>query len=174
MITQSEHSTIPCLIVPQFIEGATPISARLDALTAFAGVQHNYYSKMGVSNPDLGPYEALGMGFAETVQFSQKFGSLNDTIFITSSYNDAFGRVPNSAQVTHFQHQIDYFANLYIGVGVAADVAHVRARGAALGQILGFAAEEANNDYADAAKAFLLDASDGQVVYGTSLMSWLV
>jgi hypothetical protein len=31
----------------------------------------------------------------------------------------------------------------------------------------------AGNDYADVAKAFLLDASDGTVVYGSSLMQWV-
>ena len=46
------------------------------------------------------------------------------------------------------------------------------ARGAALGQMFGFAVKEAGNDYFDAATAFLLDASDGSVNYGTSLMNW--
>lgn len=172
LIAQAEDSTVPALIVPQFIEGATPLSARLDGLTAFAAVQHAYYTAMGVNNPDLGPYEALGMGFSETSQFAQKFGMLSDTTFIATNYQDAFGRSASSAQINHFQAQIDYFDNLYIHAGIASDVAHVRARGAALGQMLGFAGAEANNDYAEAAKAFLLDASDGQVIYGSSLMSW--
>jgi hypothetical protein len=77
------------------------------------------------------------------------------------------------AQISHFQRQIDYFSNLYTGVGIATDIAHVRAKGAALGQMLGFAAEETENDYVDAATGFLLDASDGTVVYGTSLMQWV-
>jgi Ca2+-binding RTX toxin-like protein len=173
LIEQAKDSTIPALIVPQFIEGATPTSARLDALAAFCVVQHAYYTQMGVGNPDLGPYEALGMGFAETSQFAQMFGTLNDTAFITTNYSDAFGRAPTMAQISHFQRQIDYFSNLYTGVGIATDIAHVRAKGAALGQMLGFAAEETENDYVDAATGFLLDASDGTVVYGTSLMQWV-
>lgn len=172
LLAQAEHSTVPALIVPQFIEGATPLSGRLDSLTAFSATQYAYYSAMGVGNPSLGPYEALGMGFSETAQFAQKFLSLNDTTFISNNYFDVLGRAAASAQVTHFQLQIDYFSHLYTGVGIAADVAHNRARGAALGQMLGFAAVEAGNDYADAAKAFLLDASDGTVVYGSSLMNW--
>lgn len=173
LLEQAKESTIPALIVPQFIEGATPTSARLDSLAAFCVVQHAYYTQMGVSNPDLGPYEALGMGFAETSQFAQKFGTMNDTAFITENYNDAFGRAATMAQISHFQRQIDYFSNLYTGVGIAADIAHIRAKGAALGQMLGFAAEEAGNDYAVAATGFLFDASDGTVVYGTSLMQWV-
>ena len=39
---------------------------------------------------------------------------------------------------------------------------------------MGFAVVQPNNNYADAAKAFLVDASDGQVAYGSSLMNWHV
>lgn len=39
--------------------------------------------------------------------------------------------------------------------------------------MIGFVVKEPGNDYADVAKAFLLDASDGTVVYGSSLMQWV-
>ena len=90
LVTQAAHSTVPALIFPQFIEGATPISQRLDSLAAFAATQQAYYTAMGVSNPDLGPYEALGLGFSDTSQFNQKYGSLGDTAFISQGYVDAF------------------------------------------------------------------------------------
>jgi hypothetical protein len=57
-----------------------------------------------------------------------------------------------------------------MSIGITVDVAALRARGAVVGQILGFASEAAGNDYVDAAVAFLTDAADGSASYGTSLL----
>ena len=170
LIAQADDSTIPALIVPNFVTGLTPTSAHLDALAAFAQVQWNSYSAQGVGDPDLGPYEALGLGLSETAEFKAKFGAAQDTAFIVGAYLEAFGRAATGSQVAHFQGQLDFFENLYLSVGIADDVAAIRARGAAVGQMLGFAASEAENDYADAAVAFLTDAADGSASYGTSLL----
>lgn len=56
--------------------------------------------------------------------------------------------------------------------GVPADVAALRAEGAVVGQMLGYAATEAGNDYADAAQEFLRDATDGIAYYGSSLLDY--
>lgn len=174
LIVQAGHSTIPALIATQFIEGSSPLSDRLDALATFASNQFQYYSGQHVTSPELGPYEALGMGLSGTPQFAQRFSMLDDVTFVKLNYQAVFGRAATSDQVNHFEDQMDYFSDLYLGAGIASDLAHLRARGAALGQMLGFAAQDQGNDFAIAAKAFLVDASDGEVAYGTSLMNWLV
>jgi hypothetical protein len=72
--------------------------------------------------------------------------------------------------VTHFQNQLDYFEGLYLGAGITSSIAVARARGAVVGQMLGFASHETGNDYHDAAVAFLQDASNGTTNYGIDLI----
>jgi hypothetical protein len=173
LIAAAGDSTIPSLIVADFVNGVTPTSQKLDQLAAFAESQYAYYAAMGVANPALGPYEALGMGHAETAAFIADFGlAIGDGTMIASAYQQAFGRAPTQAQAQHFQAQVDYFEGLYATAGLSAETGSLRARGAVVGQMLGYAAAEAGNDHADAARAFLVDASDGSVLYGTSLMSF--
>lgn len=163
-------STMPSLIVYDFVNGVTPTTTHLDALTAFSQSQYNYYAKMGVSDPSIGPYEAIGMGLSETPTFISAFGGGPDSSFITNAYQQAFGRAPGGLQVAHFQSQIDYFELLYLSVGVPAMQADLRARGAVVGQMTGIAAQEATNDYKVAALAFLSDAADGSATYGIDLL----
>jgi len=174
LLDLAQTSTLPSVILPAFVEGVTPDTARLDILAPFAQLQYNYYASIGVLDPSLGPYEALGMGLSETTAFIQQFGSLTDNEFITSSYLKAFDRGATNAQIVHFQGQIDYFEALYTGAGIAPDAAAIRARGAVVGQMLGYAVKEAGNDYHDAAQLFLVDATDGHAKYGSSLMDWVV
>jgi hypothetical protein len=75
-----------------------------------------------------------------------------------------------TADVERFQTLLDYFETLYLSVGIADDVAAIRARGAVAGNMLGHAAAEAENLYAESARAFLIDAADGEVVYGAPLI----
>jgi hypothetical protein len=170
LISLAENTTIPSLIVPDFVNGITPTSSHLDALTAFSQAQYNYYFSRGVLDPSIAAYEAIGMGLAETAPFGTRFGGGTDQAFITSTYQSAFGRAPLTSQVTHFQNQLDYFEGLYLSAGITSSVAVARARGAVVGQMLGFASHEAGNDYHDAAVAFLQDASNGTTNYGIDLI----
>ena len=172
LIEQARHSTLPSLIIAEFINGATPTSSHLGELAEFAGTQYDYYRSIGVINPDVGPYEALAVVFSETAQFTARFGEASDESFIANTYLDAFGRAATTSQIAHFQQQIDYFEGLHEGADPA--VSGIRARGAVVGQMLGYAATQPGNDFADAASAFILDAAKGSANFGTSLMGMYV
>lgn len=169
LLSQASVAAIPSLIVSNFINGVTPTSSKLDLLADFSQAQFNSYSAAGVADPSIGPYEALGLGLSDTAQFSNKFGNLTDDALITNCYQDAFGRAPTAGQIAHFEDQIVYFETLYESVGVGSDIAALHAHGAVVGQILGFAAAEAGNHYADLAQEFLKDAAIGIAKYGSSL-----
>ena len=164
------HTTIPAVIVAEFVAGAIPQSGQVTALGAFCQSQLDYYASLGVANPELGPYEALGLGFSETAEFIAKYGGGTDTSLIASVYLKAFERAATGAQVAHFQHQLDYFEALYQGVGIEEAIAAIRARGAVVGQILGLAAAEGDHPLVEAAQAFAIDAVDGIAQFGSSLL----
>lgn len=169
LIDQAQHATVPALIVAGFLEVVSPTSARLDSLAGFAKIQYDSYLKNGVLDPSLGPYEALDLGFSSTSAFVAKYGSGSDATYIDTAYRAAFKGAPTAAQITHFVEQDQYFEGRYLAAGVAAADASLQARGAVVGQILGFATLAANSPYQAAANAFLVDASDGDVTYGVPL-----
>ena len=164
--------SIPALIVSSFVEGVIPATvARLESLSNFAEDQFLAYQERGVQNPSLGSYEALGLGFSVTTEFQDKYGALTEPAFILKAYADVFGRQATGAQADHFQAQIDYFEMLYAGAHIPEATAEMMAKGAALGQMLGFAVlEEADKQpYLAQAQAFLADAADGVVTMGKPL-----
>jgi hypothetical protein len=168
LIAKADDSTIPALIVPNFVTGLTPNSVQLDGLADFAQKQWNAYSSWGVIDPDIGPYEALGVAYSDTAQFIAKYGTAQDTAFLAGAFQEVFDRP--AINLSGFQSQLDFFEALYMSVGIAPGVAALHARGAVVGQMLGIAASLTGNDYVDAAVAFLTDAADGSASYGTSLL----
>ena len=92
------------------------------------------------AQPRHGPVEALGRGFSETVEFSQKYAALSEAEFITARDVEVFGRDPSAAQQAHFQAQIDYFELIYEDAGISSAQADIYAKGAVLGQMIGHAA----------------------------------
>lgn len=170
LVDKAQHSTAPAVVVAAFIEGVTPLSARLDGLATFASGQYDAYLKAGVLDARLGPYEALGLGFSSTAPFQSAYGAGTDGAYVAAAYSSAFGRAASEVQLAHFVAQDSYFETLYLTAGVAAADAALRARGAVVGQILGVAAQEPGNAYIAAANAFLVDASDGTVTYGAKLI----
>lgn len=169
--TLAAKTTIPTLIVTDFILGSTPTSGKLQSLADFSLAQYNAYAAAGVGDPSIGPYEALGLGLSGTAEFIAKFGSGSDTSFIRATYREAFDRDPNDTQIAHFQSQLAYFRDLYLGAGVDPNAATLGARGAVVGQILGFAAAEAGNAYSDAAQMLLLDTANGGTVRPVNLIT---
>lgn len=170
LIAQAGSSTMPALVVYDAVYGVNPPNAaKLDSLAAFAQGQANSPGYKATAEPRLGAFEALGMGLAETPEFAQKYGKLTDASFISSAYLQAFGHAGTTTQLQHFQQQNDYFEQLYLKAGVAAVTADVRAKGAVLGQMYGFAVKEAGNAAAADGSAFMLDASDGTVAYNVPL-----
>jgi hypothetical protein len=168
------ETTIPALVVSSFFNGVTPPLEKLASLCTFCQSQFDYYTAMGVGEPLLGPYEALGRAFAETDGFSTKYGSLS-TEFVATAYSEVFGKPPSSLQASHFQAQVDYFTGIYIQAGIAADNASLLAKGAALGQMLGVAALHgaATLNYYGAAQGFIGKMGDAGFVAGKPLLDYL-
>jgi hypothetical protein len=172
-VSQDDSATLPALIVTNFFTGNTPLFAKLADLSAFAQVQYAYYASIGVGQPLLGPYEALGRGFAETDGFKAKYGVLT-TDFVETAYNDVFGRAPTAAQEAHFDAQVSYFISIYSNAGIAADTAALLAKGAVIGQMLGVAALTGDSafDYSAAAKAFIAQMDSEGFVPGQPLSNF--
>jgi hypothetical protein len=171
----SYDGQIPALIVADFVNGGTPATAaKLAELSAFAKMQYGAYLNQGVANPGLGPYEALGRGFAETATFQTKYGALSESVFIQSTYKAVFGKDASAAQQQHFQNQIDYFEGIYEKANLSAAQAESLSKGAVLGQMLGISTLEGpgSHPYLLEATNFLIDASDGVVSYGKPLTFW--
>jgi hypothetical protein len=166
---------IAALVVADFVNGTTPGSAeKLASLTAFADAQYNAYKAAGVLNSAIGPFEALGRGFSETIEFTSKYGAQTEAAFITSLYKTVFGNDATSAQQAHFQAQIDYFEAIYEKTNISSEKADLYAKGAVLGQMLGIATLEgpSSEPFLAEATAFLVDAADGKVDFGLPLSHW--
>lgn len=170
LVEKAQDSTIPAVIVYDFVFGTTPDSAHLNALAPFVNTQIFSPGYQATNDPRLGGYEAMGLGLATTPQFSSLFSQGADSSFITSAYNTAFGRAPLAAQVDHFLDQIHYFEGLYVSAGIDSPTASIDARGAVLGQIIGIAASEANNHLALAAENYLVAVANGTASYGSPLL----
>ena len=171
LIPQAQHTTVPALVISQFF-GSAPSQTHLGELAAFNTEQFAAYTKAGVADPALGPFEALGLGFSDTLTFGSKYGGLSDADFLGKAYQDVFGRAPTADQAKHFAEQIQYFETRYMGAGQTAAHADLHAKGAILGQMLGFAVihEPELHSYDDAAIAFLQSAAKGQAHYGEGIL----
>lgn len=132
-------TTQAAIAISAFVTGLVPTSAKLDALTADAVNQVASYTKMGVGNPALGAFEAFGKGFALTPEFAAKYGSLTGANFITAVYVEVYGTVPSAAALSSLMGQLTYFNNLYATIKPPLDQASEQAKGAVLGQIVGYA-----------------------------------
>lgn len=146
-------TTVPSSVVFSFFNAAAPTAEKLADLAEFAKGQFEFYKASGVARPELGPYEALGRGFAETIAFDTKYGKLSVENFVKKAYADIFERPASGAQEAHFQNQINYFETIYMKAGIAAAAATLLAKGAISGQMLGFAVldEAAQHPYIAAA-----------------------
>lgn len=170
LVAESHNSTIPALIVYDYVLGTTPGSAHLDLLSPFVLNQIMSPGYQATNNPTLGGYEAMGLGLAGVPEFVQNFSSSSADDFIVANYTSAFNRAPTALQIEHFEDQLSYFENLYLNVGIDPITAALGARGAVLGQIIGVAAEEPGNALTHAAENFLVAVANGQATYGTSLL----
>ena len=151
LIAQASTTTQAAFALSSFIEGAVPTSARIDSLTAFATTQHNYYVNVLQSgNAQLGAYEALGKAFAADAStkadFAARYGALSTTDFVTTAYAQIFdvaNSIPSAAALANLVSQVEYFTGIYIQAGIPAADAALQAKGAVLGQIIGYAFTDA-------------------------------
>ena len=168
LLAAAEDRTMPALIVYDAILGRTPDAAHLDALTDFVDSQIHSAGYQATLAPRLGGYEAMGLGLAETSEFASRYGKGSNTEVVSSAYQEFFGRPASEAQISHFTGQIGYFETLYVSAGISSEAAALKARGAALGQMIGYAAEEPTPTRG-AAQAWLTEAANGNPTYGQPL-----
>jgi hypothetical protein len=146
LIAQAATTTTAAFALSTFIEGVVPTSARIDSLTAFAKTQFDYYTNtLKSANAQLGAYEALGKAFAAdattSASFAARYGALSATDFVSSAYASIFNNspVPSAGALANLVAQVAYFTDLYTKAGIPAADASLQAKGAVLGQIIGYA-----------------------------------
>lgn len=133
--------------------GAVPSPTEINVLNQFTTMQYAYGQQIGVLDPTLYAYQALGVALASTAaQFQSNFGPFNPTYpvsaagdlqFATDAYASLFGHAANAAVVQQFVDQLNYFENLYAAAGVFGSGSNIDllARGAIYGQMIGIAYE---------------------------------
>lgn len=125
------------------VSGAIPSQSDYVRLIDFGKSQFNSYASMGVGNPSLGPFEALGRAYATDPVLKVTFGSINAkgsvSEFVDSAYQKVFGTLPSAAAKASLASQVTYFEDLYRGAGIGSTDAFLQARGAVFGQIIGYA-----------------------------------
>lgn len=177
LIAQTASTTQAAVTVAAFLQGTVPTTDRLDSLTTFAQQQVASYAALG-QNATIGAFEAIGRGLAgdptTTAAFAAKYGALSTNDFVTQAYTEVFGITPSVGAAANLQSQVAYFTNLYTGAGIAASQATLLAKGATVGQILGYAITDptftAIGSLDDKVKAVLTAAAKGDAsVYNKAL-----
>ena len=117
-----------------------PADYVLQNLAAFATQQYAYGQEIGIADPAVYAYTALGMSLAGYRNFigSMPENLLSDTDFITMWYNGIFGHNGITPDQLHvFSSELTFTENLYAGVPNAQLIA----RGAVTGTMIGMEAE---------------------------------
>lgn len=168
LISQTSPSTRPALLVSNYCQGAIRESAGVDSQAAFCKQQYDYYVMIGSKDADLGPYEALGKAYWEVPAFQTKIQGLTVAQIINDAYQAALGTAPSTEVVTHFTAQHDYFYGLYVNAGTPIGNASLQAKGAMVGQILGYGARS-STAFNNKATAWLNAAANGTETYSVPL-----
>jgi parallel beta-helix repeat protein len=158
-INQSDDVTItnnsigdPGLTTYLQMYGAPPSLTELSILSEFVAAHFSYGQLIGVLDPNVYVYEALGAALASgsdtgSTAFADTWGPLaiaSDTTFTIQAYANVFATPGTSAQIQHFIDQINFFKSLYTAsgaYGTDANQIDLLARGAIYGQMLGVKAE---------------------------------
>jgi hypothetical protein len=127
--------------------GVAPSATELNVLVQFTIPQYTSGQQIGVMNPTIYAYQALGVALASTAEhFQNTFGPptypaspSGDIQFVVDAYTSVFGLPGNAAQVQHFVDQLAYFEKLYSDAGVFGSAGNIDllARGSIYGQMLG-------------------------------------
>jgi hypothetical protein len=176
LIQKAASTTGAAVAMLSFVTGLTPTSQHLTELKVAADAQFASYQTLGVANAGLGPFEAFGKALAgdASTGFAGKYGALTSADFIKTSYQTIYGKVPAAEALDNLQSQIDYFVTLYINAGLSVSQANLDAKGAVLGQIIGYAfvdpAAAALSTLDDQVASFLTKAAAGNTaIYGAAL-----
>jgi Ca2+-binding RTX toxin-like protein len=141
LIQNAGPTTGAAVAMIAFVTGTAPTSQHLDALKIAADAQIASYRNLGVVNPALGAFEAFGKSLAGDANtgFAEKYGSLSGSEFIVAVYREVYAQAPSAAALGNLLAQIDYFVALYTRNGFSASQAALEAKGAVLGQVIGYA-----------------------------------
>lgn len=125
-----------------------PSDTTIANLINFGNLQYDYGSSIGVSDPLIYMWQALGQALTEVSGFfNSTYGPMtlpNDSAFAAEAYESAFGFAPGQPQLEHFVQQVNFFEAIYTDSGAyGTDAARIDllARGAVYGQMLGISAE---------------------------------
>jgi hypothetical protein len=170
LLEDAENSTQPGLLVYSLIFGETQSEALLDQHAVFMEAQFNSYVALGVQNPELGPYEAMGRSLSQTAEFLALTAGQSVPEVITDWYIIASnGAFPGDAQINHFVAQYNFFVNIFTAIGIPLVSAQQQALGAVVGQIIGVFAIQEGSSLDARAEAFLLSCITGEAGFGEPL-----
>jgi V8-like Glu-specific endopeptidase len=144
--------TTPAVITYQKMYGTAPSVAETSNLTHFDNIQYAYAKSIGVQDPLVYVYQALGQALAESsdtgsTKFKDTWGPLaisSDARFAAQAYANVFDAPGTQVQVQHFVDQVNFFDFIYTvsgAFGTNANEIDLLARGAVFGQMLGIKAE---------------------------------
>lgn len=168
-------TTQAAVAITAFISGVAPSTEKLDALKVEADKQLASYAKLGVANPALGAFEAFGKSFASdpSTDFAKTYEALSPADFVQTVYTKIFGAPPSAAAAANLNGQIAYFTNIYTAANIKAADAALQAKGAVLGQMVGYAFTTDSKAVAtldNQVATFLTAAAKGDVTgYGKAL-----
>ena len=122
--------------------GSLPSATELNVLNQFTQVQFAYGQQIGVQDPSIYAFQALGVALASTAtNFQNTFGPAvdGDVQFLVDAYASVFGRPGSGAQIQQFSDQLNFFEGLYTAAGTFGSASNIDllARGAIYGQMLG-------------------------------------
>jgi len=170
LLEDAENSTEPALLVFALMTGVTQTEAALDANAAFAQLQFNSYAALGVLNPELGPYEAMGRSLSSLAAFQNQIAGDSPAEVIHDFYILASGGVtPGDAQVNHFLAQYNYFVDIFTDANIPLAQAQQEALGAVVGQIIGVWALQEGSNLDSRFEQFVLDCIEGTANFGGPL-----
>jgi hypothetical protein len=101
-----------------------------------------YGQQIGVQDPSIYAFQALGVALASTAtNFQNTFSPAvdGDVQFVVDAYASVFGQAGSGAQIQQFVDQLNSFEALYSAAGVFGSPSNIDllARGAVYGQMLG-------------------------------------
>jgi autotransporter passenger strand-loop-strand repeat protein len=128
--------------------GMAPSATELTILNQFTQAQFDFGQKIGVMDPSIYAFQALGVALASGPHFQDTFGPTNalypvstvgDVHFVDAAYASVFGHAGTAAQIQLFVDQLDSFEALYSAAGTFGSASNIDllARGAIYGQMLG-------------------------------------
>ena len=121
--------------------GSAPSASELTILNQFTQAQFDFGQKIGVMDPSIYAFQALGVALASTAtNFQNTFGPAvdGDVQFVVDAYASVFGHPGSGAQIQQFADQLDSFETLYTAAGTFGSASNIDllARGAIYGQML--------------------------------------